>query len=770
MSIHILDCTLRDGGYINDWNFTNVQILKIIESLDSAKIDTIECGYLNDTKGDISDSTLFKNLDILGTLLRSKSIAASKVVMINLGDFDAENALPPKSDTAIDGIRLAFHKHSLPSALKTAKKIIDLGYKLYFQPMITKNYTDLEFLSMIEEVNTLHPYSFYIVDSFGSMTLDEFHKYLVLSDSNLQSNIALGYHSHNNMQLAFSNAIKMCTSNIKREIIIDASIYGIGRGAGNLNTELIADYLNKSFGKEAYNTLPLLEIIDTLLSSMMKKTPWGFSPAQFLSASSNCHPNYATFLINKNTNHIVGVKKILEKIPNDKKASFDKIFAEKLYVESILEPKTVPRGIFQVPLNKKLLLIASGKSVNEYQNIIKSKAENSDYIVISLNHLSNFECDYIFFTNQKRYDEFSNALDLNKTIVTNNISTHDNVKNILDFSELAFVNDKLVTNVAIVAINYFFSLGFKEIEVAGLDGYKMDLDNYHYNETAFTPDNKALEEENTILKDALQILSQKIKIEFVTPSIFKDICPIKILGVIPARYKSSRFEGKPLCLIQNIPMIKRTYTQALKSELLDKLVVATDSDSIKQYCESENIPVVMTSEECLTGTDRIAEVAQNEHYDLYVNIQGDEPVIDPKSIDEIVEEFKKYGDKYIAYNLYKNISDEDEINSNTIIKVIVNEQDELMYMSRLATPYNKSNNKATYKKQVCVYGFTKEALKVFSSRSKTLNEQFEDIEILRYIDMGYKVKMRKTDVDSIAVDTPEDIKKVEDFLEKNGLQ
>lgn len=216
-------------------------------------------------------------------------------------------------------------------------------------------------------------------------------------------------------------------------------------------------------------------------------------------------------------------------------------------------------------------------------------------------------------------------------------------------------------------------------------------------------------------------------------------------------------------------MIKRTYEQAKKSLLLDELVVATEHEKIKTYCESENIPVIMTSDNCLTGTDRIAEVSKEKHFDLYVNIQGDEPVIDPKSIDEIVSEYKIYKDEYIAYNLYKIIDDVSEVHSNTIIKTIVNEKDELMYMSRLGIPFNKSDKHVQYKKQVCVYGFTNRALRLFSSRDKTLNEQFEDIEILRFLDMGEKVKMKETFVDSIAVDVPEDIQKVEKFLKGKGL-
>ena len=284
--IQILDCTLRDGGYINNWSFKDEHISKILKALKNSKIDIIECGYLDDKKGVKNNSTLFDSIATADKFLTPLvSSSAQKVIMINFGDFDVKN-LPLKEQTSIDGIRLAFHKKDIDKAFETAYKIKELGYNLYFQPMVTKNYKDIEFLSIIEKTNELNPYAFYIVDSFGSMTLDEFHKYLILAQNNLNNSISLGYHSHNNMQLAFSNAISMCSQNFIREIIIDSSIYGIGRGAGNLNTELIADYLNNVHEKN-YNILPLLDIIDELLSSLMSKNSWGFSPAQFLSASYN---------------------------------------------------------------------------------------------------------------------------------------------------------------------------------------------------------------------------------------------------------------------------------------------------------------------------------------------------------------------------------------------------------------------------------------------------------------------------------------------------
>ena len=243
----------------------------------------------------------------------------------------------------------------------------------------------------------------------------------------------------------------------------------------------------------------------------------------------------------------------------------------------------------------------------------------------------------------------------------------------------------------------------------------------------------------------------------------------KVLCIIPARYQSTRFEGKPLVKINGVPMIKRTYTQVSKSSVLTDLVVATEDTRIFDYCVSEGMKVVMTSDNCLTGTDRLAEVVQMpayNDYDFYLNVQGDEPIIDPIVIEHIVGEYHHHGDKYIAYNLYKVIDDQTKINSSTIIKVIVNEQDELMYMSRLAIPYSNSDLSPVYKMQVPVYGYTSNALKIFSTHKKTINEQYEDVELLRFVDLGYKLKMSESNANSIAVDVPSDVIEVETFLNR----
>jgi len=236
------------------------------------------------------------------------------------------------------------------------------------------------------------------------------------------------------------------------------------------------------------------------------------------------------------------------------------------------------------------------------------------------------------------------------------------------------------------------------------------------------------------------------------------------LVVIPARFKSSRFEGKPLAMIDGIPMIKRTFLQVKKSELVKDIIIATDDLRIIDFCKSECMPVIMTSSNALTGTDRVAEVSTLLKYDFYINVQGDEPIIEPTVISEVLKAYKTYGELYSVYSLYKNIKDYKEVSSPTIIKIIVNELDELMYASRLPIPFSNTKLKSTYKQQIPVYGFSRRSLEIFNKHQKTLNEKYEDIELLRFLDIGCKIKMMESTANSISVDIPSDINKVEMFL------
>lgn len=238
---------------------------------------------------------------------------------------------------------------------------------------------------------------------------------------------------------------------------------------------------------------------------------------------------------------------------------------------------------------------------------------------------------------------------------------------------------------------------------------------------------------------------------------------MKIIAVIPARYKSSRFPGKPLADICGKPMIWWVYQQCKKVEDFTEVYVATDDERIFETCKSLNIEVVMTSNQHKTGTDRIGEVASKISADLIVNVQGDEPLLEPETIKAAIEPFYKNTNLQVS-NLMTRIKNPIDAINFTVPKVITNKDGIGVYLTRASAPYPKGSIDYSYYKQVCVYGFKPEALCFFCDYGKKYGkakiEAIEDIEILRFIENGYKVQYVEVDSETVAVDTPNDLNKV----------
>lgn len=235
--------------------------------------------------------------------------------------------------------------------------------------------------------------------------------------------------------------------------------------------------------------------------------------------------------------------------------------------------------------------------------------------------------------------------------------------------------------------------------------------------------------------------------------------------VIPARFSSTRFPGKPLVQLLNKPMVVWVAELAARAVGAANVYIATESSEIARVVERAGFQAVMTSADALTGTDRLAEAARSIDADIYINVQGDEPLVDPEDIVR-VGEAKAQMPNFII-NGFSWISDDEDPHNINIPKVITNERDELIYMSRSALPGFKEqkNAPARYKKQVCIYAFTREELDAFRAYGrKSLLEHSEDIEILRFLEVGKAVRMIETRPGSHAVDVPEDVSKVEALL------
>ena len=242
---------------------------------------------------------------------------------------------------------------------------------------------------------------------------------------------------------------------------------------------------------------------------------------------------------------------------------------------------------------------------------------------------------------------------------------------------------------------------------------------------------------------------------------------MKTVVIIPARYQSTRFPGKPLANILGKPMIIWVAEISSRAVGKENVYVATDSNQIQDLVASFGFNTIITSEYCLTGTDRVAEAAKSIQADIFVNVQGDEPMIDPNDIKAVIQKKEDNYNKVI--NCYCKLTSSDDPNDINLPKVTFNEKKELIYMSRLPIPgiKNSSLSRPIYYKQVCIYAFNREELEAFQSyTSKSEIECMEDIEILRFLEFDKKILMIKTNKSSLSVDIIEDIDKVEDMMRK----
>jgi 3-deoxy-manno-octulosonate cytidylyltransferase (CMP-KDO synthetase) len=242
-----------------------------------------------------------------------------------------------------------------------------------------------------------------------------------------------------------------------------------------------------------------------------------------------------------------------------------------------------------------------------------------------------------------------------------------------------------------------------------------------------------------------------------------ELINMKYAVIIPARYQSTRFPGKPLVDIIGKPMIQHVWERCCKAVGCDKVYVATDSIEIKNVAIDFGAQVIMTSSNCLTGTDRLAEANIKLDCDFIINVQGDEPLINPSDINFAIEEYKLKPNTII--NAMCEIKTEEEFRSLTVPKVVSSKSGNLLYMSRSPIPIDKQNNFSFGYKQVCIYVFSKKHLAFFASQKlKSRIESVEDIEILRFLENDISVQMVKVKSTSVAVDFPEDVIKVVNIL------
>lgn len=516
--IKLLDCTLRDGGYINNWNFGKNNIKYIIDNLVLANMDFVELGYLNSKKECTDDSTIFSSIN------NKKIDNDKKLCMINYGDFNIDDLVNYSNETIVSGIRYAFHKENMNDVEDDCIKIKNKGYKLFVQPMVTKRYDKNEFVKLIEMVNRIEPYAFYLVDSFGSMTKNDIQKYIDIINEKLNKNIAVGFHAHNNLQLAFSNVTYFVEKlHDDRDLIVDSSVFGMGRGAGNLPSELIADFLNKNYDKN-YNIIPMLEISDNIISKIFEKKKWGYSLPYYLSAKNNCHPNYAISFMERNTLTAKDINNLIGMIEENRKVKFNKEYADEIYDKYnnyIIDDNSSIENLIETIDNREVLLIGPGKSIVEYKEKIENILSNNNIFSISVNNNLNFKTDAIFFSNRKRYDEQKEKVDVEKIMLTSNIKQLPS-KNELIFNYNSYLaySEEIKDTALPMIVNILKKSKVSKIYLAGFDGFTLNPDDNFYDKNVeYVFEQQYIDKLNSVIRHFIDAQKEFIEIKTITPSI-----------------------------------------------------------------------------------------------------------------------------------------------------------------------------------------------------------------------------------------------------------
>lgn len=529
-NIKLLDCTLRDGGYVNDWEFGHNNMLSILERLVSANVDIIEIGFLDQRRSFDINRSIMPSTDCVEKIYGKVDKKNAMIVgMIDYGTCGIEN-LQPCKETYLDGIRVIFKKHIMHEAIDFCRQVKDLGYKVFTQAVSITSYSDEELMELIDLVNDLEPYAVSMVDTYGLLHKDNLMHYFTLMDQHLKSSIGLGYHSHNNFQLAYANCIEVLKTETSRCIVVDGTLYGMGKSAGNAPIELLAMHLNEQYGKD-YDMNQLLEAIDGNIMKIYQKSPWGYNLFFYVAASNHCHPNYVKFLMDKNTLSIKSVNTILEWIEPEKKLLYDKSHIEDLYLQyqkSECDDTEDREVLKKILANKSVLILGPGTSIRTEQEKIKNYYAKNKPIVISVNYIPTIcPVDFVFLSNPRRYIRLMSDLKAEenshiRVIATSNVT---DVENTFTFT----VNNEKLLDKSAKVIDYSFVMLLKlladmsprEVVCAGMDGYSSNGNNYADEDMEYWFTRRVSDELNAYVRSALDVLKQDLQIRFLTSTLYE---------------------------------------------------------------------------------------------------------------------------------------------------------------------------------------------------------------------------------------------------------
>lgn len=526
----LLDCTLRDGGYVNDWDFGHDNLISIFERLVDSKVDIIEVGFIDESRPYDYNRSIFPNTESIGQTFGSVKKRPQMVVgMIDYGTCSLDN-IQPCEESFLDGIRVIFKKQKMYDAMMFCRQLKDLGYKVFSQLVSITAYDDSDLLALIDLVNDVKPYAVSMVDTYGLLDPSKMLHYYTLLDKNVNLSVKIGFHAHNNFQLAYANTMAFLEKETTRDIVADGTLFGMGKSAGNAPLELVAMFMNNKYNAK-YDTQSMMESIEESIKPFFTKSPWGYKTYFYLSASNECHPNYVQYLQSKENLSVSKVDELLSRIePEDKKLLYDNKLIEQLYRDYILSENTDDNAYDKLRSELKgkiVLLIGPGKNIKLQFEKVKKYIDEFDAVTISINYLPDgIVPDYVFLTKSNRYKEMSAALLKNeiKTIATSNIECRNGKFGYQIYREpLLEQKEGIKDNSFLMLLKVLKKIEVNHIACAGLDGYSDKEDNYAVPGMEYDFVKQAAAHLNHHIRRVIAEEYSDLNIEFITYSHYTEI-------------------------------------------------------------------------------------------------------------------------------------------------------------------------------------------------------------------------------------------------------
>lgn len=315
----LLDCTLRDGGYVNDWRFGAGTMQGIVSRLDAAGVQIVELGFLDGRCAFEAGRSMQPSVYELGEAYGNVQTGrAMRVAMIDYGTFPLSE-VPPAERTLLDGIRVIFKKEQMEGALRFCEGLAALGYRVFVQAVSITAYSDGDLRALCHAANAFLPYALSIVDTYGLLVPHELLRIYALMDVWLDERVMLGFHGHDNGHMALANCVALLAERGARDLLLDGTLLGMGKSAGNAPTELLASYLNRYEGGR-YEIAPLVDAAERYISTW--RGAYGYALPYFLGNATGTHPSFALQLLSRGVGADEAYARLLD-IPEDERLSFD---------------------------------------------------------------------------------------------------------------------------------------------------------------------------------------------------------------------------------------------------------------------------------------------------------------------------------------------------------------------------------------------------------------------------------------------------------------